>query len=209
MASAEKPQLLSVAPSPYQSSSPPSFSSHAKPSAVGARRGHTGHRHDEAHCLRDRRAVVPPARNARALLSELRHDTHAQRLRHRRHGRHDRPLLRGATSTAKYTYDTTMEVMIEDCAPAPGTKTPVVCSFDEAVSLMGAVLPQLERWRTVQEKTRSAYGAEARARYGDEAIDAANETLLDMDPQTWNDMKELERAILGQLSIARRRRSRE
>ena len=30
---------------------------------------------------------------------------------------------------------------------------------------------------------------------GDEAVDAANEALLDMDPETWNDMKELEREI--------------
>ncbi len=67
-------------------------------------------------------------------------------------------------------------------------------SLDEAVSLMGAVLPQLERWRTVQEN-EARYGAEARARYGDEAIDAANEALLDMDPETWNDMKELERVF--------------
>ncbi len=99
----------------------------------------------------------------------------------------------------KYTYATTMEAMIEDCAPRLAQNTGM--SLDEAVSLMGAVLPQLERWRTVQEN-EERYGAEARARYGDEAIDAANETLLDMDPQTWNDMKELERAILGQLSIA-------
>ena len=99
----------------------------------------------------------------------------------------------------KYTYETTMEAMIEDCAPRLAQNTGM--SLDEAVSLMGAVLPQLERWRTVQEN-EERYGAEARAHYGDEAIDAANETLLDMDPQTWNDMKELERAILGQLSIA-------
>ena len=99
----------------------------------------------------------------------------------------------------KYTYETTMEAMIEDCAPRLAQSTGM--SLDEAVSLMGAVLPQLERWRTVQEN-EERYGAEARARYGDEAIDAANETLLDMDPETWNDMKELERAILGQLSIA-------
>ena len=46
------------------------------------------------------------------------------------------------------------------------------------------------------------YGAEARERYGNEAIDAMNERILDMDPATWNDMKELEKAILGQLSIA-------
>ena len=89
--------------------------------------------------------------------------------------------------------------MIEDCAPRLAQNTGM--SLDEAVSLMGAVLPQLERWRSVQEH-EERYGAEARARYGDEAIDAANEALLDMDPETWNDMKELERAILGQLSIA-------
>lgn len=99
----------------------------------------------------------------------------------------------------RYTYETTMEAMIEDCAPRLAQNTGM--SLDEAVSLMGAVLPQLERWRTVQEN-EERYGAEARARYGDEAVDAANEALLDMDPQTWNDMKELERAILGQLSIA-------
>ncbi len=99
----------------------------------------------------------------------------------------------------QYTYDTTMEAMIEDCAPRLAQNTGM--SLDEAVSLMGAVLPQLERWRSVQEN-EERYGAEARARYGDEAIDAANEALLDMDPETWNDMKELERAILGQLSIA-------
>ncbi len=99
----------------------------------------------------------------------------------------------------QYTYDTTMETMIEDCAPRLAQNTGM--SLDEAVSLMGAVLPQLERWRSVQEN-EERYGAEARARYGDEAIDAANEALLDMDPETWNDMKELERAVLGQLSIA-------
>lgn len=99
----------------------------------------------------------------------------------------------------KYTYETTREAMIEDCAPRLAQNTGM--SLDEAVSLMGAVLPQLERWRTMQEN-EARYGAEARARYGDEAIDAANEALLDMDPETWNDMKELERAILGQLSIA-------
>ena len=48
--------------------------------SLGTRRGHTGHRHDEAHCRRDRRATVSSARNARALLSELRHATHTRRL---------------------------------------------------------------------------------------------------------------------------------
>lgn len=100
----------------------------------------------------------------------------------------------------EYTYETTMEAMIEDCAPRLAENTGM--TLDEAVSLMGAVLPQLERWRAVRENEEH-YGTEARKLYGDEAIDATNERLLDMDPTTWNDMKELERAILGQLSIAR------
>ena len=48
----------------------------------------------------------------------------------------------------EYTYETTMEAMIEDCAPRLAQNTGM--TLDEAVSLMGAVLPQLERWRAVQ-----------------------------------------------------------
>ena len=58
-----------------------------------------------------------------------------------------------------------------------------------------------ERWRAVRENEQH-YGAEARERYGNEAVDAMNERILDMDPAAWGDMKELEKAILGQLSIA-------
>ena len=66
---------------------------------------------------------------------------------------------------------------------------------------MGAVLPQLERWRAVR-KNEECFGAEVRERYGNEAVDAANERILDMDATSWSDLKELERAVLGQLSIA-------
>ena len=45
----------------------------------------------------------------------------------------------------EYTYETTMDAMIEDCAPRLAENTGM--TRDEAVSLMGAVLPQLERWR--------------------------------------------------------------
>lgn len=102
-------------------------------------------------------------------------------------------------SHGAYTYPTTMEAMIEDCAPRLAQNTGM--TLDEAVSLMGAVLPQLERWKAVQ-KNEALYGAEARQRYGDDTVDATNERLLDMDPAIWNDMHELEHAILGQLSIA-------
>ena len=38
-----------------------------------------------------------------------------------------------------YTYETTMEDMIEDCAPR--------MAVDESASLLGAVLPTLKRWK--------------------------------------------------------------
>lgn len=44
----------------------------------------------------------------------------------------------------KYTYETTMGAMIEDCAPRLAENTGM--TLDEAVSLMGAILPHLERW---------------------------------------------------------------
>ena len=44
-----------------------------------------------------------------------------------------------------YTYETTMEDMIEDCAPRMSEA--VGWSIDECASLMGAVLPTLKRWR--------------------------------------------------------------
>lgn len=47
----------------------------------------------------------------------------------------------------EYTYETTMEAMIEDCAPRLAQNTGM--SPDEAVSLMGAVLPTLKRWSAV------------------------------------------------------------
>lgn len=46
----------------------------------------------------------------------------------------------------EYTYETTMDAMIEDCAPRLAQNTGM--TRDEAVSLMGAVLPTLERWNT-------------------------------------------------------------
>lgn len=54
----------------------------------------------------------------------------------------------------QYTYDTTMKAMIEDCAPRLAQNTGM--SLDEAVSLMGAVLPQLERRSAPCRKTKSA-----------------------------------------------------
>ena len=46
------------------------------------------------------------------------------------------------------------------------------------------------------------FGVEARKRHGDAAIDDANQKLLSMDEETWNDMQALERRILELLTAA-------
>ena len=44
-----------------------------------------------------------------------------------------------------YTYETSMDAMIEECAPRMAEA--MGWTNDEAVSLLGAVLPGLKRWR--------------------------------------------------------------
>ena len=44
-----------------------------------------------------------------------------------------------------YTYETTMDDMIEECAPRMAEA--MGWTVDESASLLGAVLPTLERWK--------------------------------------------------------------
>ena len=97
-------------------------------------------------------------------------------------GSKDEHYCKWCYEQGKYTYETTMDAMIEDCAPRLAENTGM--SRDEAVSLMGAVLPHLKRWSAVHANEMS-YGKEARERYGDAAVDAANERLLGMSEAEW------------------------
>lgn len=102
----------------------------------------------------------------------------------------------------KYRYDGSMDEIIEGCAPYLVRYAGM--SLDEAVSFMGAMLPSLKRWRLVQEN-EARYGAEARARYGDEAVDAANKRVLAMSEWEWCDTERLSSEILkklGELRVA-------
>lgn len=114
-------------------------------------------------------------------------------------GHEDEHFCKWCYEQGEYTYETTMEAMIEDCAPRLAENTGM--TRDEAVSLMGAVLPHLKRWSAVYANEQR-YGAEARERYGSEAVDDANERLLSMDDETWESKEQLERAIIEQLKTA-------
>ncbi len=111
-------------------------------------------------------------------------------------GQPDEHYCKWCYEQGKYTYDTTMDEMIEDCAPRLAKNTGM--SEDEAVSLMGAVLPHLKRWSVVHAN-EMRYGEEARERYGDAAVDTSNDRLLDMSDDEWASKEQLENAIIDKL----------
>ena len=93
------------------------------------------------------------------------------------HGSADSHYCKWCYQQGEYTYETTMDAMIEDCAPRLAESTGM--TRDEAVSLMGAVLPHLKRWSAVHSN-EMRYGVEARERYGDAAVDAIDIGLYDL-----------------------------
>ena len=70
----------------------------------------------------------------------------------------------------------------------------------------GNPMTDAERFEGLKQKAladnEACYGAEARKRWGDDAVEAANEKLLAMDETTWNDMNALERRIIELLQAA-------
>ena len=103
-------------------------------------------------------------------------------------------------SQGHYTYDATMDELIEACAPFLVQHSDGM-TLDEAISFMGAILPGLKRWHVVRESEQK-YGAEVRRKYGDEAMDESNKKLLAMDDATWNTKEELEALIAEGLKAA-------
>lgn len=115
------------------------------------------------------------------------------------HGAPDEHFCKWCYEGGEYTYETTMDAMIEDCAPRLAENTGM--TQDEAVSLMGAVLPQLKRWSAVHSN-EMRYGAEARKLYGNDAVDAANKRILGMSDEEWNEKELLGKKIIELLKLA-------
>ena len=64
---------------------------------------------------------------------------------HEEDGTEAEDYCRWCYEDGRYTYETTMDDMIEECAPRMAEA--MGWTVDEAASLLGAVLPTLERWR--------------------------------------------------------------
>ena len=88
-------------------------------------------------------------------------------------------------------------------------------NLDTLIATVEKTLQSLEGGKPMTDKERfegmkqaavaaneAKHGAEARAKWGDAAIDAANEKLLAMDEETWNDMQALEGTIIDTLKAA-------
>ena len=118
---------------------------------------------------------------------------------HEADGSEAEDLCRWCYDEGAYTYETTMDEMIEDCAPRMAEA--MGWTVDEAASLLGAVLPTLRRWREVAENEKT-YGEETRAAYGDEVVDAANKKYLAMGEAAHLQAEELAVAINEQLRRA-------
>ena len=63
-----------------------------------------------------------------------------------------------------------------------------------------AAFEELKR-QAIEENER-AHGREARERYGDDAVDAANERLASLSQDEWDEKDRLERDILERLRVA-------
>lgn len=64
---------------------------------------------------------------------------------HEADGTEVKDFCRWCYDDGAYTYETTMEDMIEDCAPRMAEA--MGWTVDESASLLGAVLPTLKRWK--------------------------------------------------------------
>lgn len=84
----------------------------------------------------------------------------------------------------------------------------LIATVEKTVATMEgrATMTDKERFeglkRDTIEHNEQTFGAEARARFGDEVVDAANAKLLRMTQGEWTDIMELEEAIKEQLRTA-------
>ena len=87
--------------------------------------------------------------------------------------------------------------------------------LDQTIANVRRTLDHVQKEQTMDDRERfeglkretinhneQTFGKEARQRHGEAAVDAANEALLAMDEQTWNDMNALEGRILELLRAA-------
>lgn len=87
--------------------------------------------------------------------------------------------------------------------------------LEETMAIVQRALARLEAFENMDDKERfeqlkqdsverfeEEYGAEARERYGDAAIDAANERMLGMSKTAWDAKEELEQRIKDALRVA-------
>jgi DNA-binding transcriptional MerR regulator len=116
--------------------------------------------------------------------------------------------IRGLLESPDYSAEEALEQHLKTLRARQRELETLVETVEKTIATMRGqeTMTNEERFRGIKEqaieKNESTYGAEARERYGDDAVDAANERMRAISERDWNEMHELEQSIIRQLKAA-------
>ena len=117
--------------------------------------------------------------------------------------------IRQVVEDESYDACEAMRVHVQDLMQRRAQLDALIRTAQKTIATMegNATMTDEERFEGIKkaavEQNEAVYGAEARQRFGNDAIDSANARMLSMDEETWNDLDRLETAIIDQLVRAR------
>ncbi len=116
--------------------------------------------------------------------------------------------IRGLLESPGYSAEKALELHLKTLRARQRELEALVETVEKTIATMKGqrTMTNEERFRGLKEQAietnESAYGTEARERYGDDAVDAANELVRAMSEKDWDEMRELEQGIIRQLKGA-------
>lgn len=116
--------------------------------------------------------------------------------------------IRGLLESPGYSAEEALKVHLKTLRARQRELEALVETVEKTIATMKGreTMTNEERFRGLKEHAieanESAYGAEARKRYGNDAVDAANERVRAMAERDWDEMRELEQGIIRQLKAA-------
>lgn len=116
--------------------------------------------------------------------------------------------IRGMLESPGYSAEKALELHLKTLRARQRELEALVETVEKTIATMKGqkTMTNEERFRGLKEQAietnESTYGTEARERYGDDAVDAANERVRAMSEKDWDEMRGLEQGIIRQLKAA-------
>lgn len=116
--------------------------------------------------------------------------------------------IRGLLESPGYSAEKALELHLKTLRARQRELEALVETVEKTIATMKGqrTMTNEERFRGLKgqaiETNESTYGTEARERYGDDAVDAANERVRAMSEKDWDEMRGLEQGIIRQLKAA-------